>query len=93
MTPHQTPEGASRADSPLADPAFRDRLRELPPSAKLVARFLAEEAGLTQGELAERSLLPPRTVRYALGRLEDADLVTARPSLQDARHQVYVLQQ
>lgn len=93
MPSGSTTETQGLQDSPLADPAFRERLRELPPSAKLVARCLAEEAGLTQVELAERSLLPTRTVRYGLARLREADLVTARPSLQDARHQVYVLQQ
>jgi len=90
MTRHAS-ERASLVDSPLADPDVRERLRELPPSAKLVARILAEEGELAKGELAERSLLPTRTVRYALSRLEAADLVTARPSLRDARKQLYVL--
>lgn len=92
MTNHSTTARATLADSPLTDPAFRERLRELPPSAKLVARFLAEDGPLTQGDLAERSLLPHRTVRYALNRLEAADFVAARPSLQDARKTVYDLQ-
>lgn len=90
MSTHATEQ--AMADSPLADPDVRERLRELPPSAKLVARILATEAGLAQGELAERSLLPTRTVRYALNRLEEAALVVARPSLKDARKQVYALQ-
>lgn len=85
-------EQVTVADSPLADPDVRERLRELPPSAKLVARILAEHDGLAQGELAEESLLPTRTVRYALTRLDEAGFVAARPSLQDARKQVYVLE-
>ncbi|WP_137283582.1 helix-turn-helix domain-containing protein [Halorussus salinisoli] len=75
---------------PLSDD-FRDRLRELPPSAKLVAKVLETDSPLSQGQLAEESLLPDRTVRYALNRLEDEDLVNSRYSFQDARKQVYFL--
>ncbi|MFD1511869.1 MarR family transcriptional regulator [Halomarina rubra] len=84
-------EQVAEDDSPLADPEFREQLRELPPSAKLVAKVLEGEAPLSQGELAEESLLPDRTVRYALNRLADADLVDSRYSFHDARKQVYFL--
>jgi DNA-binding MarR family transcriptional regulator len=77
--------------SPFAEEEFRERLRELPPSAKLVAKVLEDEAPLSQGQLAETSLLPDRTVRYALNRLEDSDLVDSRYSFTDARKQVYFL--
>jgi len=70
---------------------FRDRLSELPPSAKLVAKVLEIEAPLSQGQLAEESLLPDRTVRYALNRLEEEGLVDSRYSFKDARKQVYYL--
>jgi len=73
------------------DAEFRERLRELPPSAKLVAKVLETEAPLSQGELAEQSLLPDRTVRYALNRLEEVGLVDSRYSFRDARKQVYFL--
>lgn len=75
----------------LTNPDFRDRLRELPPSAKLVAKVLDDESPLSQGQLAKESLLPDRTVRYALNRLEEADLVNSRYSFHDARKQVYFL--
>lgn len=75
----------------LSESEFRDRLRELPPSAKLVAKVLESDAPLSQGQLAEESLLPDRTVRYALNRLEEAGLVGSRYSFQDARKQVYFL--
>lgn len=82
------------ADQPVELSAdFRDRLRELPPSAKLVAKVLEIESPLSQGQLAEESLLPARTVRYALNRLEDEALVGSRYSFQDARKQVYFLDQ
>ncbi|MEF8825149.1 MAG: helix-turn-helix domain-containing protein [Halapricum sp.] len=73
------------------DSEFRDRLKELPPSAKLVAKVLEGNTPLSQGELAKESLLPDRTVRYALNRLDDADLVSSRYSFRDARKQVYFL--
>lgn len=80
------PDGAT---TELSTQEYRDRLRELPPSAKLVAKILETEGPLPQGKLAEESLLPDRTVRYALNRLEEHELVEARYSLDDARKQVY----
>jgi len=77
----------------FTDAEFRERLRDLPPSAKLVAKVLETDAPLSQGQLAEASLLPDRTVRYALNRLEESDLVGSRYSYRDARKQVYFLRQ
>ncbi|EMA15926.1 MarR family transcriptional regulator [Haloarcula marismortui] len=79
------------APAPFTDDEFRDTLRELPPSAKLVAKVLEDDAPLSQGDLAESSLLPDRTVRYALNRLEESGLVDSRYSFTDARKQVYFL--
>jgi transcription initiation factor IIE alpha subunit len=64
---------------------------DLPPSAKLVAKALEHEGQLTQTGLAEETLLPARTVRYALGRLADVDVVRSRVSFTDARKRVYAL--
>lgn len=77
--------------SAYTDRSFRERLADLPPSAKLVAKVLEHESPMTQAELAEETLLPTRTVRYALERLERVDLVTSKPSLRDARKRVYEL--
>lgn len=82
---------SSDSISPFTDPESRDRLRDLPPSAKLVAKVLEDAEPLSQGDLVEASLLPDRTVRYALNRLQDAELVDARYSFRDARKQVYFL--
>lgn len=91
MTTDLTDRGTVE-DSILTDTRVRERLRPLPPSSKLIARVLAEESGLAQDEVVERTLLPPRTVRYGLTRLEEADIVDTMPSLQDPRKQVYLLQ-
>ncbi len=64
---------------------------DLPPSAKLVYKVLEHNDALTQGELAEETLLPPRTVRYALSRLEETDVVQSRFSFADARKRLYTL--
>ncbi|MFC7006794.1 MarR family transcriptional regulator [Halalkalicoccus salilacus] len=68
-----------------------EAVRELPPSAKLVAKVLEYNETLTQSQLAEETLLPPRTVRYALNRLEEADVVESRFSFSDARKRLYTL--
>lgn len=72
-----------------ADPTAT--VTDLPPSAKLVFKTLEYEGELTQGGLAEETRLSRRTVRYALTSLEDADVVTSRLCLQDARKSVYSL--
>lgn len=60
-------------------------LLEFPPSAKLVAKTLEYEGELTQSQLVYRTLLPERTVRDALMRLEEHRVVTSRTSPMDAR--------
>jgi len=74
-----------------ADEETLARVRDLPPSAKLVAKVLEYNDTLTQSELAEETLLPPRTVRYALTRLEEQEFVESRFSFSDARKRLYTL--
>jgi DNA-binding MarR family transcriptional regulator len=71
--------------------AHRAALSELPPSAKLVAKTLEQSEPLSQGQLAEETLLPDRTVRYALTRLDDAEVLATHHDLSDARRQLYSL--
>ncbi|MFD1647656.1 helix-turn-helix domain-containing protein [Haloarchaeobius litoreus] len=66
-------------------------LLDLPPSAKLVAKTLEYEGDATQSQLAESTLLPVRTVRDALSRLEKSGIVRSRISFQDARQRIYSL--
>lgn len=66
-----------------------ERLVALPPSSKLVYKVLAEDAPLTQRGIRERALLPARTTRDALTRLEAAGLVEERPYAADARKRLY----
>lgn len=68
-----------------------EAVQDLPPSAKLVAKILDYNGALTQSQISEETLLPARTVRYALGRLEEIDVVESRFSFNDARKRVYTL--
>jgi len=68
----------------------REALRELAPSAKLVHRVLDDaDDPLTESDIIEESLLPARTVRYAVSHLEEAELVECRPNPGDARQRLY----
>lgn len=69
----------------------REALRECPPSAKLVAKVLEYDGPLTQRQISEETLLPTRTVRYALSRLDEADIIHSRFAFTDARKRVYRL--
>nr|WP_254270442.1 MarR family transcriptional regulator [Halorussus aquaticus] len=68
-----------------------ERLLELPPSAKLVYRVLEQEEGpLTQGQIRRHALLPARTTRDALTKLEDDGLVEEEMYVPDARKRLYL---
>lgn len=69
----------------------KERLEDLPPSAKLVYKTLDYEGELTRQELAENTFLPPRTVDSALDQLRDTDLVKRDVDMQDARRYRYHL--
>ena len=85
------PQGPSFEPVVLSDEEYIDRLRELPPSAKLIAKVLEIEGQATHTQLVEASLLPDRTVRYALERLQNAGIVDATFSPMNARKRRYTL--
>ena len=66
-----------------------DRLKNMPASAKLVYKIFMHEGSMTQKELINASLLPERTVRYALDALLKNSLITSQPHFTDARQTVY----
>lgn len=68
-----------------------EALAELPPSAKLVYKVLEYNGGLTQKQIVEESMLSPRTVRYALERLQEVGAVTEDVYFADARQNLYEL--
>jgi NAD+ kinase len=66
-----------------------DELLNMPPSSKLLLKILEYEGSLTQKELAEKTLLPDRTVRLALSHLLEKGYVKRRVSLRDTRQRIY----
>ncbi|MXR21356.1 helix-turn-helix transcriptional regulator [Halobacterium bonnevillei] len=66
-------------------------VQDLPPSAKLVLKVLEYNGGLTQKQIVENSRLSQRTVRDALDRLQDADIVEKDIYIPDARQNLYRL--
>jgi len=66
-------------------------LDDLPPSAKLVYKVLEYDGPMTQKELVEESMLSARTVRYALDRLAERDVVDEEIYFADARQSLYEL--
>lgn len=66
-------------------------LDDLPPSAKLVYKVLEYDGPLTQKGIAEEAMLAPRTVRYALDRLDERGLVEEDIYFADARQSLYRL--
>jgi len=66
-------------------------VQDLPPSAKLVWKVLEYNGGLTQKQIVENSRLSQRTVRDALDRLQEADVVEKDIYIPDARQNLYRL--
>lgn len=78
------------ASGAVGPPDF-DVIEYLPPSAKLVFDILASNGPLTQKDLISRTDLPPRTVRYALGRLKEESIIRECFYFPDARQSLYGL--
>ncbi|WP_258302937.1 ArsR family transcriptional regulator [Haloferax larsenii] len=70
----------------------RQHLDEMPPSASRVYGVLEQtDSPLSSTEIASRTPLASRTVRNALHRLREADLVGVRASILDPRKRQYEL--
>jgi len=68
-----------------------DKLKDMPASSKLIYKILMHEGNMTQKELINASLLPDRTVRYALDILLRNNLISSQPHFADARQTVYLI--
>ncbi|WP_227377697.1 MarR family transcriptional regulator [Haladaptatus halobius] len=87
----QQSESVQTGEHNLEESEAIEVLSKLPPSAKLVAKVLEYNETLTQAQLEVETMLPPRTIRYALTRLEENDLVEFHFSFVDARKRCYSL--
>lgn len=66
-----------------------DKIKNLPPSAKLIYKLLTYEESMTQKEIINKSYLPERTARHALELLISRGLIKKKPYLSDARQTFY----
>ena len=66
-----------------------EELLSMPPSSKLLLKTLEYEGALTQKDLANKTLLPDRTVRLALSHLLKKGYVKKKISIRDARQKIY----
>ena len=66
-----------------------EELLRMPPSSKLLLKTLEYEGALTQKDLANKTLLPDRTVRLALSHLLKKGYVKNKISIRDARQKIY----
>jgi len=66
-----------------------EELLRMPPSSKLLLKTLEYEGSLTQKDLANKTLLPARTVRLALSHLLKKGYIKKKVSIRDARQKIY----
>ena len=61
----------------------------LPPSSKTVLAILDAGGAMTHKDLVEKTHLAPRTVRYALKKLKERQLIIEKFNFRDARQIIY----
>jgi DNA-binding MarR family transcriptional regulator len=66
-----------------------DKIGSFSPSMKLILNILENRGPLTQKEITKVTRLPTRTVRYALNRLKQEDILEKHEYFQDARQCLY----
>ncbi len=65
------------------------RIESFSPSMKLILNILENHGALTQKEITKVTRLPTRTVRYALSRLKNEEILEEREYFMDARQCLY----
>ncbi|MGC9103843.1 MAG: sugar kinase [Candidatus Methanodesulfokora sp.] len=66
-----------------------EEILKLPPSAKLILKVIEYEGPLSRKEIVERTLLPERTVRYAISQLLRRGLISRSMDPRNPRQQIY----
>jgi DNA-binding MarR family transcriptional regulator len=62
---------------------------QLPPSSKTVLEILGVGGAMTHKDLVQKTHLAPRTVRYALKKLKEHQLIIEKFNFRDARQIIY----
>jgi predicted transcriptional regulator len=61
----------------------------LPPSSRTVLEILDIGGAMTHKDLVQKTRLAPRTVRYALKKLKERQLIIEKFNFRDARQIIY----
>lgn len=64
-------------------------MKPLPPSSKTVLRILGTDGALTHKDIVKKSHCSPRTVRFALRRLKENNLIIEKANIRDMRQIIY----
>lgn len=62
---------------------------QLPPSSRTVMEILDQGGAMTHKDLVQKTRLAPRTVRYALKKLKERQLIIEKFNFRDARQIIY----
>lgn len=68
-----------------------DLLNIMPPSAQIVYQIILSHEPLTSKELVSETRYSIRTIRYALRRLMNAQLIVQIPDIRDTRRCFYAI--
>lgn len=63
----------------------KETVQNLPESARRILDAVVAHGPVTHPDLRELTGMPSRTIRYAVRRLKDEELIAVRASLQDSR--------
>jgi DNA-binding MarR family transcriptional regulator len=64
-------------------------MNSLPPSQKHVLEILSAEGAMTHKDIVRKSASSPRTVRYALKKLKEKNLLIEKMNMRDMRQIIY----
>ncbi|HEX3002029.1 MAG TPA: MarR family transcriptional regulator [Methanoregula sp.] len=64
-------------------------MNPLPPSSKTVLRILGRGGAMTHKDIVSKSHCSPRTVRFALKRLKEHELIIEKMNMRDMRQILY----
>ncbi|MFX1571491.1 MAG: MarR family transcriptional regulator [Promethearchaeota archaeon] len=67
----------------------KSKLFSLSPSSKFILYLLKQRGALTQKEILEKSLLPKRTVAYALKSLQENKFISKSKDMKDKRLSIF----
>ena len=64
-------------------------MTSLPPSSQAVLKVLGKNGAMTHKDIVKKCHCSPRTVRFALKKLKEHELIIERMNMQDMRQIIY----